>query len=105
MKMVMIVLFNEHHLSDVLLALTSAFGSRVTIMDALSGTENLLGALPIFADFGGRHSRFCKILLCLTDSENPLNALHEQMRLGGLSIDPDDLEIYVLPVEQAFISE
>ncbi|HIE11283.1 MAG TPA: hypothetical protein EYP62_06675, partial [Kiritimatiellae bacterium] len=56
MKLLIVVLFNENLLSDVLLALTSAFGSRVTVLDAVTGTENLASLLPIFADFGGGHS-------------------------------------------------
>lgn len=100
MKLLIVVLFNENLLSDVLLALTSAFGSRVTVLDAVTGTENLASLLPIFADFGGGHSRYCKLLLCPADSDNPIQDLRAQLALGRIPVGPEDWEVYVLPLDQ-----
>jgi len=102
MKLLIVSLFNENLLSDVVLALTSAFGSRVTILDAVAGTENLAGVFPIFADFGrGGHSRYCKVILCAADSDTPLQDLQDQFRVGQIQIPPEEMEVYVLPLEQA----
>ena len=105
MKLVIVALFNENILSDVLLALTSAFGSRVTILDAVAGTENLASVLPIFADFGGGHSRYCKLLFCPADSDNPIEELQAQLKLGRIPIQPEDWEVYVVPLDQIQLPE
>jgi len=40
-SLVVVVLFDDSYFDDILLGLTSISGGRVTIVDGLSGTENL----------------------------------------------------------------
>ena len=63
MHLMIVALFDDSYLDNIILGLTSLSGSQVTMVDAVSGTQNLSQAIPMFAEFvgmGGRDfARFC----------------------------------------------
>ncbi len=106
MKLVVVALYDENYLSDTLLAMTSSFGGRITIIDAVSGREDLSSVMPIFSDFGGGRSRFCKLLLCAADVDKPVRELMKSFELGGIDFAGSRAgEVYAISLEDAVLIE
>ena len=105
MHLVVVVLFDDSALGDIILGLTSISGGFVTMIDGVSGTENLSQAIPMFAEFadmGGR--RFCKVLFTCISKPNPVDNLLEILSEGGIDFAQSGYgEIYDVPLDQAFI--
>ena len=107
MYLLVVVLFDDTYMEDVILGLTSVSGSQVTMLDAVSGTQNLSQAIPMFAEFVGmRGKRFCKMLLTCVSEQNPAARLLENLKEGGLDFAEKDIgEIYTIPLAEAFVTE
>ena len=105
MHLLIVALLDDHYLDDVILGLTSVSGGQVTSIDAVSGTQNLSQAIPMFAEFlgmGGK--RFCKIMFtCVSDSD-PASRLIEELRGGGLDFTGLSLgEVYTVPLAESIV--
>ena len=107
MSLLVVVLFDGSYLEDIILGLTSISGGRVTMVDALSGSENLSQAIPLFAEFTGMGGRqFCKILFTCAPEPNTAESLLEILQEGGIDFTGSALgEIYEIPLGQAVILE
>lgn len=107
MSLLMVVLFDGSYLEDIILGLTSISGGRVTMIDALSGSENLSQAIPLFAEFTGMGGRqFCKIVFTCAPERNSAERLLEILEEGGIDFTGSSLgEIYEIPLGQAVILE
>lgn len=107
MHLVMVVLFDSSFLEEIILGLTSISGNRVTMIDGVSGSENLAQSIPMFAEFanmGGR--RFCKILFTCVTIPDPVGSLLDALQSGGIDFAGKALgEIYDIPLGQSFILE
>jgi len=107
MHLLIVALLDDSWLDDVILGMTTISGGQVTMVDAVSGTQNLSQAIPMFAEFTGMGGkRFCKILItCVSDSK-PASLLLEELSEGGLDFVGESLgEIYALPLGQAVLNE
>lgn len=105
--LLVVVLFEDSYLENVTLGLTSVGGAHVTVIDAVSGTENLSRAIPMFAEFVGMKGRkLCKVLISCVNDESPVENLLEGLKGGGVDFTGDDLgEIYAIPLSEAVLSE
>ena len=50
MHLLVVALLDDSYLEDIILGMTSISGAQVTMVDAVSGTQNLSHAIPMFAD-------------------------------------------------------
>lgn len=107
MHLLVVALFDDSYLEDVILGLTSISGAQVTIVDAISGTQNLSHAIPMFAEFVGMGGkRFCKILMTCVSEPNSVERLLEGLSEGGLEFDKLDIgAIYTIPLSEAVVIE
>ena len=103
MHLMIVALFDDSYLDNIILGLTSLSGSQVTMLDAVSGTQNLSQAIPMFAEFVGmRGKRFCKVLLTCVSEPNPATRLLEGLKEGGLDfVELGIGEIYAVPLTEA----
>ena len=61
MHLLVVALLDDSYLEDIILGMTSISGAQVTMVDAVSGTQNLSQSIPMFAEFVGVDGkRFCK---------------------------------------------
>ena len=107
MHLLIVALLDDTYLEDVILGLTTISGGQVTMVEAVSGTQNLSRAIPMFAEFVGMGGKkFCKILLtCVSDSK-PATSLLEGLAEGGLDFAGKGIgEIYAVPLTEAVIIE
>lgn len=107
MHLLVVALFDDTYLEDIILGLTSISGAQVTMMDAVSGTRNLSQAIPMFAEFVGMQGkRFCKILIVCLSTSNPASCLLEVLMEGGLDFVKLGIgEIYSIPLPEAVVIE
>jgi len=107
MYLMIVALFDDSYLDDVILGLTSISGARVTMLEAVSGTQNLSQAIPMFAEFVGMEGkRFCKVLLAGVQEANPASRLLEELQEGGLDfVELGIGEIYAIPLAEAVVIE
>ena len=107
MHLLVVALFDDSYLDDIILGLTSLSGSQVTMVDAVSGTQNLSRAIPMFAEFVGmKGKRFCKILLACVSEPDPAGSLLEELMGGGLDfVELGIGEIYAIPLSGAVVIE
>ena len=107
MHLLIVALLDDAYLDDVILGLTTVSGGQVTMLDAVSGTQNLSQAIPMFAEFVGMGGkRFCKVLVsCVSDPE-PASSLLEELTEGGLDFAGKGLgEIYAIPLSESVVIE
>ena len=107
MSLLVVALFDDSYLDDVILGLTSVSGTTVTMVDAVSGTQNLSQAIPMFAEFVGMGGkRFCKVLFTCVSESKPATRLLEVLKEGGLEFaDLDIGEIYTIPLSESVVIE
>jgi len=107
MSLLVVVLFDGSYLEDIILGLTSISGGRVTMVDAVSGSENLSQAIPLFAEFSGMGGRqFCKIVFTCSPERNSAERLLQILEEGGIDFTGSALgEIYEIPLGQAVTIE
>ncbi|MCD6307529.1 MAG: hypothetical protein J7M24_00890 [Candidatus Latescibacteria bacterium] len=107
MSLLIVALLDDSYLDDIILGMTTVSGGQVTMVDAVSGTQNLSQAIPMFAEFVGMSGkRFCKMLVtCVSDPE-PAKLLLDALDEGGLDfVDVGIGEIYSLPLAEAVVIE
>jgi len=107
MCLLIVALLDDNYLDDVILGLTSVSGGQVTMIDAVSGTQNLSQAIPMFAEFVGMGGkRFCKVLVTCVADPRPASRLLEALEEGGLDFAGKSLgEIYTVPLSEAVVIE
>ncbi len=107
MNLLVVSLFDDSCIEDVILGMTTVSGGHVTMMDAVSGTQNLSQVIPMFAEFVGMGGkRFCKVLVTCVDDPEPVDELLDALQGGGIDFIGDALgEIYVMPLSQAVLTE
>ncbi|MBN1294483.1 MAG: hypothetical protein JXB48_21780 [Candidatus Latescibacteria bacterium] len=107
MHLLILVLFDNALLDDIILGLTSISGGRVTMVDGVSGTANLSEAIPMFAEFlnmGGR--QFCKVLCTCVEDTNPIKHLLDILNTAGIDFQENiSGEIYDIPLSGAIVLE
>lgn len=107
MHLLIVALLNDTYLEEITLGLTSVSGGQVTMLDAVSGTQNLSQAIPMFSEFVGMAGkRYCKILItCVSDSE-PVTSFIEALDGSGIDFTGEGLgEIYAVPLTEAIVIE
>lgn len=107
MHLLVVALLNDSYLEDVILGLTSVSGGQVTMIDAVSGTQNLSQAMPMFAEFVGMQGkRYCKVLMTCVSDPDPAESLMEALESAGLDFVGSGIgEMYSLPLSEAVIIE
>ncbi len=107
MNLLVVALLDDSYLDDVILGMTSVSGGQVTMVDGVSGTQNLSQAIPMFAEFVGMSGkRFCKILFTCVADQDAVTSLLDELEEGGLDfVDAAIGEIYSMPVSQAVLIE
>ncbi|MCE5251554.1 hypothetical protein LLG96_15195 [bacterium] len=107
MHLLVVVLFDDSSLEDIILGMTSISGGPITMIDGVSGSANLSQAIPMFAEFanmGGR--RFSKILITCVAKPDTVESLIEALDEGGIDFAGSEMgEIYDIPLGQAFVTE
>ena len=105
MNLLIVVLFDDTYLDDVILGIMSVSGGKITIIDALSGTENLTQAIPMFAKFAGIGGKqFCKVLISAVSGGAPAHDFIEGLKLSGLDFVGSSMgEIYVMKLSEAVL--
>jgi len=107
MHLLVVALNDDTYLENVTLGLTTVSGGQVTMVDGVSGAQNLSRAIPMFAEFlgmGGK--RFCKVLMTCTFEPEPARRLLEELNEGGLDFIGLGIgEIYAVPLSEAVIIE
>ena len=103
--LLIVVLFDEAYLEEISLGLTSVSGGRVTMVDAVSGTENLSQAIPMFAEFFGlKGKQICKILFTEVPFQNPAKRLIKVLNEANLDFVGLGIgEIYVIKLTEAVV--
>ena len=107
MHLLVVALLDDSYLDEVILGIESISGAQVTMVDAVSGTENLSQSIPMFAEFiGMAGKKFCKLLLACVSEPNPAASLLEGLKEGGLDFIGSGLgEIYSIPLSEAVLAE
>ena len=107
MHLLIVVLFDNTLLDDIILGMTGISGGRVTMIDGVSGSENLSQAIPMFAEFvnmGGR--QFCKVLCTCVEDSSPIKHLLEILNTAGIDFQENiSGEIYDIPLGGAIVLE
>ena len=105
--LLMVALFDDSYLNEILLGLTSISMGQVTLIDAVSGTENLSQSIPMFAEFAGmRGKKFCKILFSAVSEEKPASRLINELNEAGLDFVGLSIgEIYAIKTSEAVLIE
>ena len=105
LHLLIVVLFERAVLDDVILGLTSLSGGRVTIIDGVSGTQNLSQSIPMFAEFLGTEGKlYCKVLVTCVSEANAVDRLVNVLTEGNVDFIGDNLgEIYDIPLAQALL--
>lgn len=103
MHLVVVVLFDESCIGDVILGLTSISGGHVTMLDAVSGAENLSHVIPMFAEFSGRGGhRYCKVMFTCVQDDDPVGRFIGMLENAGYDFVGDGLgEVYAVRLSQA----
>ncbi len=107
MHLLVVVLFEESYADTLILSLTSVGGGQVTILDGVSGTQNLSQSIPFFAEFLGMGGRkVCKILVSAVPGPEPTLHLLEVLEEADIQFVEKDLgEIYAIPLSGAVTVE
>jgi hypothetical protein len=107
MHLLIVVLFEESYVDNLVLSLTSIGGGQVTVLDGVSGTRNLSEAIPFFAEFLGMGSRkICKVLLTAVSQREPVTHLLEVLEEADIPFVEKSLgEIYAIPLSEAVATE
>lgn len=105
MHLLVVALLDDSYLDSVILGLTSISGGQVTMLDAVSGTQNLSQAIPMFAEFVGiKGKKFCKVLITCVSVPDPAKRLLEALSEGGLEFAEFGIgEIYSIPLTEAVV--
>jgi hypothetical protein len=105
--LLVVALYDDSRLDDILLGITGVTGARVTILEGLSSAENISQNIPMFAHLiGMTGKKGCKVLLSATTVENPVTLLLELLENAGIDFVRDSLgEIYCIKVGQALTLE
>ena len=103
--LLMVALFDDLYLNEILLGLTSISLGQVILVDAVSGTENLSQNIPMFAEFAGmRGKKFCKILFSTVSGEKPASRLVDNLNEAGLDFIGQSMgEIYAMKISEAVL--
>jgi hypothetical protein len=107
MHLLIVSLFEESYVDNMVLSLTSIGGGQVTIIDGVSGTRNLSEAIPFFAEFLGMGSKkICKILLTAISHREPVAHLLEVLAEADIPFVEKNLgEIYAISLSEAIAVE
>ncbi|MHB9029725.1 MAG: hypothetical protein ACYC9O_13240 [Candidatus Latescibacterota bacterium] len=107
MHLLIVALFEESYVDNLVLSLTSIGGGHVTIIDGISGTRNLSEAIPFFAEFLGMGSRkICKVLLTAVSQRDPVVHLLEVLEEADIPFAEKGLgEVYAIPLSEAITVE
>ena len=107
MHLLIVILYDGSYLEEIILGLTSISGCRVTMIDGVSGAENLAQSIPMFAEFadmGGR--QFCKVMFTCVTVPDPVSRFLDALQSGGVDFAGKALgEVYDIPLGQTFIIE
>lgn len=91
-RLLCVTVIDERYLDDVLLAMTSISGGRVTMLDAFSGYDNLSQSIPIFGEFVGMGSRtYGKVLITLTQETEPVEHFIELLAAAGFDFAKEQI--------------
>ena len=103
--LICVVLFDDRYLDEILLGLTSISEGNITIIDAVSGEENLSRSIPIFAQFVGMTGKkLCKVLFSMVTIENAASNLIDALLEAGLDFAGLSIgEIYVVKLSEALV--
>jgi len=109
MNLVLVYLYNEEHLTDLLLAIAEVFENRAVVTDAIAESDQLAADLPIFSDFAsvsGSGRTFCKVIHTLTSVEEPIPRLLKSLQEAGIDFRARQVgAICVIPVKDSLIAE
>jgi hypothetical protein len=108
MNLVMVYLYNEDHLTDLVLAIAQVFENRAVVTDAMAESDQLAANIPIFADFssasGGR--TYCKVIHTITQVAEPIPPLVAALQEAGIDFRREQLgAICVLPLKDCLVAE
>ena len=105
MQLLVVALYDEAFIDDVILGLTSVSGAQVTVIDAVTGSQNLSGYIPMFAEIiGVTTRRYCKILLTCVKDDSPAARFVEALQEAGIDFSGDSLgEVYAIPLSGAIV--
>ena len=107
LNLLIVVLFDESYLDEILLGVTSISGGRVITVDAVSGAENISQVIPIFAELVGLGGKkICKIIFSAVTVENPASRLIDILNESGLDFAGLSIgEIYTVRLSEAVVVE
>lgn len=109
MFMIIVHLFEDTSLTEVVLAMTQLFEHKLVIQDASTSEEHLSTSMSIFADFGSSLSgkqKFCKIISTITKHEKPLEKFLAALKEAGIDFERQKLgNVCVVPVSNYLIAE
>ena len=107
MNLVIIHLFEEKYLDEVLLAMAEVFEHPGIVTDAIAGVDQLAVGIPIFSDFSSAaasRGTFCKVIHTITKTKDPIVRLQDALLEGGIDFKKERLgSIFVLPVSDALL--
>lgn len=109
MQILMVFLFDETYLTEVLLAMTQVCENKLVIQEGVTNEEHLSAALSVFAEFGSALSgrqKFCKIITTLTDRKDPVALLCKALLEANIDFKQQALgNICTVPVGDSLIAE
>ncbi|RJP55898.1 MAG: hypothetical protein C4541_13395 [Candidatus Auribacter fodinae] len=109
MFLIIVNLFEDTHLTEVVLAMTHLFEHKLVIQDASTNEEHLSASLSIFADFGSSLSgrqKFCKTISTVTKHEKPIQKFLAALKEADIDFETEKLgNVCVVPVSDYLIAE
>jgi len=104
-RLLCVTVINERYLDDVLLAMTSISGGRITMMETFSGYDNLSQSIPMFGEFLGMGSRtYGKVLMTCTQEPEPVEHFIELLTAAGVDFVKEQIgEVYDIPLGSAVL--
>lgn len=109
MYFLIVYLFEDSYLTDVLLAMTQVLENRLIVQDGATNEEHLSRALPVFSDFGSALSgrqKFCKIINTITSRKDAVPALLKALNEANIDFKKLNLgDICMIKTEDSFIGE
>lgn len=106
MQLLVVVLFDESSVENILLSLTAIGGCHVTILDGVSGTRNLSESIPFFTEFLGITERkISKVLISAVSTQTPAAHLLGVLEEANIHFVKENLgEIFSIPLGEAVIA-
>jgi len=97
MYLLQLYLYDEMHLTDLMLVLTACFEAPAIVSQGIANEAYLASSVPLFADFGeAGEERFCKLITVPTSNAKAIATLRRGLATANMRLLDDELLTAVL---------